>query len=346
MSGVVFAGEEGGAWSDSWGAWIRESIADAWEIANPPEGSTQLLVASGRPQSLQDAARRFRANQIRLLFCDEAFYPDINLWDFAVGYPSLELGARYLQWHPLHFFTSWKKYFSVDALQGSKQVDAEWWERDFCDFIYSNSNANKIREQFFNQLSALRHVSSLGSYRNNTPSPTSCEDLSDWREQLICLHRQHKFAIAMENTEMSGYTSEKLIAAVVAGCIPIYWGNADVGHIFNRDRFINAHEFESLEAVSSYVLAIESDPAQCNEILAQPIMTPSQVLIAEEWGDRFQAFLRGVLQAVCDNVLQRPVGTFPSTLEENWVAGMRTPTGLSRLRRVINRRIFGSIGAK
>ena len=41
--------------------------------------------------------------------------------------------------------------------------------------------------------------------------------------------RSHKFSIVCENTAHSGYTTEKLVEAFAAGCIPIYWGDPDHG---------------------------------------------------------------------------------------------------------------------
>ena len=42
------------------------------------------------------------------------------------------------------------------------------------------------------------------------------------------MKKPYKFSIAFENAWYPGYTSEKIVTSMLAGTIPIYWGNPDI----------------------------------------------------------------------------------------------------------------------
>jgi hypothetical protein len=42
----------------------------------------------------------------------------------------------------------------------------------------------------------------------------------------------------MENGLSASYVSEKIVNALVGGCVPIYYGDKHIFDIFNRDAFV------------------------------------------------------------------------------------------------------------
>jgi hypothetical protein len=69
----------------------------------------------------------------------------------------------------------------------------------------------------------------------------------------------YKFSIAFENASYPGYTTEKLYHAMLAGTLPIYWGNPLVHRDFNVRSFLRAEDFPSLEALAARVAEIDRD---------------------------------------------------------------------------------------
>lgn len=65
-----------------------------------------------------------------------------------------------------------------------------------------------------------RWQSRLAPFRSIFRGP--CPD----KKELL---RRYTFAIAYENTQLPGYVTEKVVDAMVAGCVPIYRGAADIG---------------------------------------------------------------------------------------------------------------------
>jgi hypothetical protein len=62
-----------------------------------------------------------------------------------------------------------------------------------------------------------------------------------------------KFVLCFENSLFPGYITEKLLDAYLCGAVPLYWGDLGNEPHINRNSFINAKDFESLEDFASYV---------------------------------------------------------------------------------------------
>jgi hypothetical protein len=110
----------------------------------------------------------------------------------------------------------------------------------FCAFIYGVSHV--YRNEFFHALSRYKHVDAPGPVLNNMPSFDPVPGQPDWGAKVEFL-RQYKFVVAFENASVPGYHTEKLTHAIEADCLPIYWGDPEIGDAFNTARFINANDY-------------------------------------------------------------------------------------------------------
>jgi hypothetical protein len=59
-------------------------------------------------------------------------------------------------------------------------------------------------------------------------------------EDKVQVLRGFDFALAYENTACEGYVTEKIIDAILAGCVPLYRGAPDVHQIVPQDAFVDA----------------------------------------------------------------------------------------------------------
>ena len=141
--------------------------------------------------------------------------------------------------------------------------DVERDKPDFCSFVVSNDDANPIRQHFFELLSRYKKVDSGGRFMNNIGGPVDDKTAFDAR---------HRFAITFENSATSGYTTEKIVDAFAARCIPIYWGDPEITRIFNPKAFIHVRDFESLEKVVDTVIAIDNDKEAYVAMLREPAL--------------------------------------------------------------------------
>ena len=71
---------------------------------------------------------------------------------------------------------------------------------------------------------------------------------------------KYKFCIAFENVEgHSGYITEKIFDAMVAGCVPVYRGAPDIAEAVPRDCFIAGSDFSSTGELYSFLKGMSED---------------------------------------------------------------------------------------
>lgn len=192
---------------------------------------------------------------IRIFYTGENLRPDFNVCDYAIGFDYMDFEGRYLR------FPS----FAMDGAQFDQLTqsvalsDEAAINRKFCNFIYSNANADPVRDRFFKQLCKYKQVDSLGPHLTNCSEPIGARYACDWRESKVLTQQGYKFTIAFENALGNGYTTEKLLHALISNTVPIYWGNPRVADDFNPAAFVNVHDFDSLEKVMDAVRQLDVD---------------------------------------------------------------------------------------
>ena len=202
---------------------------------------------------------------IRIYYTAENLRPDFNLCDYAIGFDDIIFNDRYVR------FPNFARYDQFPLLiESNNKNDLTKAKREFCNFIYSNSNADPKRDNFFRQLNKYRKVDSLGKHLNNTNNFAGERYSDDWRETKVEIQKKYKFSIAFENSLAHGYTSEKIMHAFISDTIPIYWGNPEIAKDFNTDAFINCHDYKSFDEVIEKIIELDNDDKKYLEMLNQP----------------------------------------------------------------------------
>lgn len=74
-------------------------------------------------------------------------------------------------------------------------------------------------------------------------------------------YTNYRFTVAMENSQVDGYVTEKLLNAIISGSIPIYWGDSKwVKQVFNEKSIIFVDDFASLDECADYVVHVDQTP--------------------------------------------------------------------------------------
>lgn len=199
---------------------------------------------------------------IKIYFTGENVVPDFNACDYGVGFEWMEYEDRYIR-IPLYYtypddilFGMANKHIIPDNFDLAKE------KPEFCSFVISNEK-NKLRNNAFHAISQYKRVNSGGRTLNNIGGPVS---------DKLAFNKKHKFTICFENAAHSGYTTEKIADAFAARTVPIYWGDPTINKVFNIKAFINASDFENLDALVEYVKMIDSDDDLYMSILRQPAL--------------------------------------------------------------------------
>lgn len=216
----------------------------------------------------------FRYDCIRILILGENIRPDFNLFDYACGFDKLDFGDRYL-YYPLYCNV---RYREETFLAMNKHLRAEemFHKKDkFCNFIVSNgNNVASIREDFFHTLNQYSKVDSAGTFLNNMPNNWTVPRGKGVDEigEACKFRERYRFSLAFENSEYSGYTTEKIVRAFSGVTIPIYWGDPTVKEQFNPKSFIDISDFESFECAINYIAKVNECPELWQKMLLEPAL--------------------------------------------------------------------------
>lgn len=152
----------------------------------------------------------------------------------------------------------------------------------FCAYMYSNCTVT-YREELFQAFHARKFVDALGQCNKNVSIPDTRYE-KNWIDLAVEQYRPYKFVLTCENTrDLPGYVSEKMVLALLAGCVPIYAGHASVKDHFNPACFINLADFETLEHCIQFVLQVDTNPSLLAAYQTASICTPEQLRRHAPW---------------------------------------------------------------
>ena len=229
----------------------------------------------------------------KIFYTGEPVSPDFNECDYAIGFDPLQFGARYLR---LPLFAM---EITPDIQDRSRFVDVSFSDKRFCNFIYSNEFTGEgafLRKEFCKKLMQYKKVDCPGMVLHNMDTdelPSRWSRDSYWGK--VNFIRNYKFTIAFENCLMDGYTTEKLVQPLIAGSIPIYYGNPLVAEEFNRDAFIDCNAFDNdFDAVVEKVRQIDNDPELAEYMVLQ---NPMRRDYDFAWEDKLLHFLTQIVES-------------------------------------------------
>lgn len=150
-------------------------------------------------------------------------------------------------------------HFDVDAVFRQKTK--------FCSFVVSNPRV-AIRNRFFQKLCRYKRVDSGGLVFNN---------IGRRIQDKLTFMKEHKFHIAFESSSHPGYVTEKISQAMLANCVPIYWGDPLIYRDFNPKSFLNYADFGNDEAFIEEIIRVDNDDNLYREYLSQPYYHNNEV---------------------------------------------------------------------
>jgi len=140
-------------------------------------------------------------------------------------------------------------------------------KRKFCSAVISNANRRRTqyRQLLFSKLNDRKTVDSGGGFHNNIGGRIPPGGFA--KHDFL---RQYKFHLCCENKQLHGYTTEKIVEAMWARCVPIYWGSPRVGEEFNPRSFLCRHDFPDDESFIQRILEVDQDEDLYRSMLDEP----------------------------------------------------------------------------
>jgi len=248
---------------------------------------------------------------LRIGYMQEALELDFNIFDYGVGYSDAFKGNdRFLRLlSPLDIFVNFidsKENTIVSKEQALEELSRK---KGFCSFLYSNANANPMRDRIFYALSEYKKVDSMGKHLNNVGVPGT--GFGGHSADCKLLKADYKFGISAENTDFEGGTTEKIFTTLLAHSVPVYWGNPHITDDVNPACFINAADYPDLDALVAKVKEVDADDELWAEMVSAPWFTPEQQRAHVE---RTALYVEGMNKIIS--------GTMPRRVAEGYHTGL------------------------
>lgn len=129
---------------------------------------------------------------------------------------------------------------------------------EFCCIVFNNPIPNRV--DILQKLSKYKDIHCYGHPFGNHFYG------EDVKYEVIS---NYKFNICFENGLFAGYYTEKPIHAKVAGCLPLYWADANCSKDFNTGSFLNLNDFENMNSYVEKIIELDKDEDKYNQIASQ-----------------------------------------------------------------------------
>lgn len=201
------------------------------------------------------AGEHYKYNRaVKVFYTGENDYPNFNECDYAISFHDIDVAGRNLR-YPLYALEFPSGNATEQALNQPEQ-------RGFCSVVMSNSlECDPRRVEIIDAVNAYKPLAYGGSFRNNVGGRVAD------KESFLA---QYKFNLALENSQLDGYVTEKIADSFLAHTVPIYWGGGRVSTDFNPESFINANDYHTLHSLVDAIREIDTDPAKYLAMLNAP----------------------------------------------------------------------------
>lgn len=211
---------------------------------------------------------------LKVYYTGENDFPDFNETDYAVSFYPSTCGGRNLR-YPLYLL-----YEPETTVNLSEFDSAGISERGFCSMVVSNVNiCDPKRIRIADWIEEYKPISYGGKFRNNIGGPVA---------DKLKFISGYKFNLALENSDVEGYVTEKILEPFISHTVPIYWGTDLVKKDFNPASFINVNDFHTKESLIAEIRRIDRDPVEYNKMLKANNWLDKLRL---EYDDRLERFL-------------------------------------------------------
>jgi len=244
----------------------------------------------------QEGTRHRLYSCTKIFYTQERFLPDWRTCDYAV----LSVKANDPRAFHLPYYSLWRRSEALVRCPDCDYRSVLGAKTGFCSFLAGYDDRSvRARSEFFGRLTHRKHVDSGGRALNNMG-----RQVAPGLEAKMDFLRPYKFHLAFENTDLPGYTTEKLPDAFAAFAVPVFWGDITVKEQFNPAAFIDRRDFASDEACIEHILKVDADDELYLKYLSAPPFHDNKP--NAEWNhERLLDFFEMIFNRPPDPVAQR-----------------------------------------
>ena len=211
--------------------------------------------------------RKYR-DSIKIAIYEEGFIPSFNEEDYTFGVAHIYYLDRYFRKATLLNYLSDLK--NEDFRKVRNKVLNEPRREKFCGAILNHErNEDHFREKFVYELNKYKIVD-LGGEINNTIGSNVINDID--------FFSSYKFSIAFEKNSGDGYATGHIINSLLAGTIPIYYGDYLIDEYINPNVFILVRNDIDLLDKIEYIKEIDQNDELYKQFLSEDVLIDEDIV--------------------------------------------------------------------
>lgn len=82
---------------------------------------------------------------------------------------------------------------------------------------------------------------------------------TNWHQSKLQFIKDYKFNIALENTLIKNYITEKIWDPISQSVLPIYYGNTSIYNIFPKDSFIDTNNYANINDLLNHIMNLSQN---------------------------------------------------------------------------------------
>ncbi len=200
-------------------------------------------------------------NAIKIFISGEPVSPAFTFFDYCIGMDEISFGDRYY-YYPDFIRTCLSNNLTIE--KNIANLDEFIKNKTgFMDYVQSHERPDGLRKQLVNKFASYKPVDCPGPHLHN------CEEDVSTYSNKIAFQSKHKFSLVVEASDHPHFVTEKIIHALIAGSVPVYYGTKNVTSILNPKCFIRIDPDNADLAVEE-VKRLDSDMAAYRSMLSEP----------------------------------------------------------------------------
>ena len=207
-------------------------------------------------------------DSVKIAIYEEGYIPSFNSEDYTFGVAHIYYLDRYFRKATLLEYIGNLKN---EDFQKARNIALKGPKREkFCAAVLNHErNEDHFREKFVYELSKYKLVD-LGGEINNTIGYNVTNNIE--------FFSKYKFSIAFEKNSGDGYATGHIINSLLAGTIPIYYGDYLIDEYINPNTYILVrNELDLLDKIE-YIKEIDQNDELYKQFLSQDVLIDEDIV--------------------------------------------------------------------
>ena len=213
---------------------------------------------------------------IKIAIYEEGFIPTFNEEDYIFGVAHIFFLDRYFRKAPLLEYLGNIK--NKDFREARKKILKGQKRDKFCAGVFGHErNEDHFREKFVKELSKYKPVDLGGEINNNIGHKVT---------DRVKFFSSYKFSIAFEKNSGDGYATDHIIKSLLAGTIPIYYGDYLIDEYIDPDTFILVRNDIDLQDKIDYIKEVDQNDTLYLEFFKKDVLVNDDIVAIRKKEER------------------------------------------------------------